>query len=155
MKRILLIFLLLSFVSNCGFKVVKRSQLANYDINEVITNGDKRINFKVKNKILFGSQKNGKKLISIRLNSKKDKTIKEKNIKNEITKYLINVNIDVEFKGINKKDWDRFNVSASGDYTVASQYSQTLNNEKNLTELLTDKLANEILNELGLRLNAN
>ena len=155
MKRILLIFLLLSFVSNCGFKVVKRSQLANYDINEIITNGDKRINFKVKNKILFGSQKNDKDLITIRLNSKKDKTIKEKNIKNEITKYLININMDVEFKGINKNEWNKFNVSASGDYTVASQYSQTLNNEKNLTELLTDKLANEIMNELGLRLNAN
>ena len=153
MKKVLLFILTYILVTSCGFEVVNRTQLANYDINEIVSTGDKRINFKIKNKILFGSQKNDKKLITIKINSKKNKTVKEKNIKNEITKYFININIDVEFREINTIKWNKFNVNASGDYTVASQYSQTLNNEKNLTELLTDKLSNEILGELGLRLN--
>ena len=36
-------------------------------------------------------------MLSITLNTKKDKTIKEKNIKNEITKYEIAITSNVEF----------------------------------------------------------
>ena len=152
-KRFLIIITIF-FTSSCGFKVINYSELGNFEISSISSSGDKRINFGIKNKLLASSKKGGS-IFEVEFSSKKIKEIKEKNIKNEITKYLININIDVEFKGINKNEWNKFNVSASGDYTVASQYSQTLNNEKNLTELLTDKLANEILNELGLRLNAN
>ena len=103
---------------------------------------------------MYGSKKNDKKLFTIYLNTKKTKTVKEKNIKNEITKYLININIEVKFEEINKNVSGSFSVNKSGDYNVGSQYSQTLNNEK-LTELLTDKLSEEILDELGIRLNAS
>ena len=155
MKKVLLICLFSIFLTNCGFEVVNRSQLSNFDIQSIEATGDNRINFKIKNKIKFNSQENVPNLITIKLNTKKNKTIKEKNIKNEITKYLIKINVDVEFKKINNNKWNRFSVSKFGDYDVSSQYSQTLNNEKNLTEILTDKLSTEILDELGIRLNAN
>ena len=57
MKKVLLFILTYILVTSCGFEVVNRTQLANYDINEIVSTGDKRINFKIKNKILFGSQK--------------------------------------------------------------------------------------------------
>ena len=155
MKKILIILSVFLLSSACGFEIIDRTKLANYDINEIITIGDKRINFKIKNKLLYGSKKNDKKLFTIYLNTKKTKTVKEKNIKNEITKYLININIEVKFEEINKNVSGSFSVNKSGDYNVGSQYSQTLNNEKKLTELLTDKLSEEILDELGIRLNAS
>ena len=154
MKKILIILSVFLLSSACGFEIIDRTKLANYDINEIITIGDKRINFKIKNKLLYGSKKNDKKLFTIYLNTK-TKTVKEKNIKNEITKYLININIEVKFEEINKNVSGSFSVNKSGDYNVGSQYSQTLNNEKKLTELLTDKLSEEILDELGIRLNAS
>ena len=85
MKRLqfTITFLALLLVG-CGFKVVDRSSLGNFDISEITTNGEKRINYILKNKILFASNKNDKKLISINLKTSKDKVSKEKNIKNEI-----------------------------------------------------------------------
>ena len=42
----------------------------------------------------------------------------------------------------------------AGDYDVASQYSQTLNNEKKLVDFLIDNISEQILDELTVRLNA-
>ena len=42
-----------------------------------------------------------------------------------------------------------FSVQRGGDISVASQYSQTLSNEKKLTDLLTEKLADKIFEELN------
>ena len=52
-----------------------------------------------------------------------------------------------------KNDFKNITVSKSGDYSVAEQYSQTLNNEKNLIEYLSEDIAEEILGELALKLN--
>ncbi len=155
MKKIIFILIFAILTSSCGYKVVKRGELANYDITEITSTGDKRVNFKIKNKLLLSSNRDEKKLISINLNTKKNKIIKEKNIKNEVTKYTIGINIEVEIKQIDKINFEKFSVSKSGDYDVSSQYSQTLNNEKKVTDLLTDKLSDEILNELEQRLNDN
>ena len=48
----------------------------------------------------------------------------------------------------------QFSKSKSGDYSVSNQYSQTLSNEKKLIELLTSKLADQILEELTIKINA-
>ena len=93
-------------------------------------------------------------LIRIYLDSNKNKKIKEKNIKNEITKYQLSITIRVKYEKINEKNSNSFTVTKKGDYNISKQYSQTLNEENNLIELLTDNLGNEILDELILRLNA-
>jgi|TARA_B100001063_G_C16653362_1_gene497124 hypothetical protein len=156
MKKIIFIasFMLLSLTTACGFKIVKHSELKNFDIAEIITTGEKRINYKIKNKLLSGSKKNVNNLIRIYLDSNKNKEIKEKNIKNEITKYQLTISVHVKYEKINEKNSNSFTITKKGDYSISKQYSQTLNEENNLIELLADNLANEILDELILRLNA-
>ena len=103
MKKIYIFPILLTFFTfGCGFKVINKSELGNFDIAEINTTGEKRINFKLKNKLLFNSTKNDNKLIKIDLNTKKIKNAKEKNIKNEITKYEISIIVDVKFSLIQK-----------------------------------------------------
>jgi len=156
MKKIIFIasFMLLSLTTACGFKIVKHSEQKNFDIAEIITTGEKRINYKIKNKLLSGSKKNVNNLIRIYLDSNKNKEIKEKNIKNEITKYQLTISVHVKYEKINEKNSNSFTITKKGDYSISKQYSQTLNEENNLMELLADNLANEILDELILRLNA-
>ena len=155
MKRLQFTITFLAFLLvGCGFKVVDRSSLGNFDISEITTNGEKRINYILKNKILFASNKNDKKLIYINLETSKDKVSKEKNIKNEVTKFEIIITVKVSYNEINNIKSKNFSVVEKGDYNVNKQYSQTLNNEKKLIEFLTDKIANEILEELNFRLNA-
>ena len=146
---ILIIFLL---INNCGFKIINKSEIYKFDINEIIATGDNRINFKIKNKLIFGSEKNEKKLVDIYLDTNKSKEVKEKNINNEITKYQITITSTVKVKELINEKVFTFTIAKTGDYSVASQYSQTLTNEKKLIDVLTDDVTNNILDKIVLKL---
>ena len=147
---ILTIFLL---INNCGFKIVNKSEIYKFDINEIIATGDNRINFKIKNKLIFSSKKNEKKLVDIYLDTNKSKEVKEKNSNNEITKYQITITSTVKVKELINEKVFTFTIAKTGDYSVASQYSQTLTNEKKLIDVLTDDVTNNILDKIVLKLN--
>ena len=148
MKIVLTTFLLI-LTTSCGFQVVKQSDLTNFSIIDIVTLGDKRINYKVRNNLLSNSSKDNQQKIKLEIETKRVKTIKEKNIKNEITKYQIMIIIEVEVTNITNNKKRILIVSKSGDYSTNTQYSQTLSNEKKLVELLSNNLSEEILNELS------
>ena len=111
--------------------MVNQSELVNFKISEITTSGDKKINYVIKKKLNPYSKDNLNNIITIELKTEKQKTIKEKNINNEVTKYNIKINIDVEIIELKSNKKHKFKLSKSGEYSVASQYSQTLSNEKN------------------------
>ena len=82
----------------------------------------------------------------------KIKSIKEKNIKNEVTKYqiLINVIVKIDNKDLSKKD--QIIITNTGEYIVGDQYSKTINNEKKLIDILTNDLSDEIIFKLSERI---
>ena len=154
MKKIKIIYniIFIIFLTGCGFKVQNQSKISGFDIAEINTSGDKRINFKIRNK-LFLTLKKIKKIIKLNIFSEKNKTVKEKNIKNEITKYQIQINIKVNYSIINDLNNYEFSKTKTSDYTVTKQHSQTLNNEKKTLDIMTDNLAEEILDELRIQIN--
>ncbi len=151
-KNIFLVLFLL-LLPNCGFKVLNQNAENNYNIKEIYSSGDKKINYKIENNLTISSKKDSENLLNINLNTKKKKTVKEKNIKNEITKYQIDINIDILFTIINKNEEKSFNLSKSGDYKVGENYSTTLNSENKLIESLIDDLSENILRKINLTLN--
>ena len=153
MKKKALVFILLIFLSSCGFKVVKKVD-NNINIAEIEFSGDKRINYRLKNKLTIYSNKEGNKLIKINLQSTKEKNIKEKNIKNEITKYDIMVEVKVELQEIGKGKLSKFIVSETMDYDVAKHHSKTLDNEKKIIDLIIKNIADKILNNIRDNLDA-
>ena len=136
------------FISNCGFKVSYIG--SNYKIAKLETSGDQRINYVLKNELQRSSSDNEENLITIKINSSKNKSIKEKNIKNEVTKYTLSLKIDVYYNELNKGLKNNFSITKSGDYNVASRYSDTINNEKNLAKLLIENISEEIVEKLSL-----
>ncbi len=150
MKKINLYFLLilLIMISNCGYQVVDKKKLQTFNILEINTKGEKRINFKLKNKLLYFKKENGKELIILDINSKKTKSIKDKNIKNQITKYQIDLDVEVSYRKVNDGKENSFNVKQNGTYDVSSQHSQTLNNEKKLVDLLINDIGEKIIDQL-------
>ncbi len=154
MKRKILfpIFIIFLLTNNCGFKIVNKSETYNFDINKIITSGDNRINYKIKSKLIFNSKKSEKKLVDVYLDTKKLKEVKEKNINNEITKYQITVTSTLRVKELITENEVSFTKVKTGDYSVASQYSQTLANEKKLIDILTDEITDDILDEIALNL---
>ena len=97
MKIIISFITFFLLTTNCGFKVLDKSKNNNFSIQEVRTSGEMRINYKIKNNILINSKEASENQVVINLNTKKIKNIKEKNIKNEITKYEIFLISKVEF----------------------------------------------------------
>ena len=155
MKNLKLITIAISFIliTGCGFKIIDKRELLNFNIKEISTNGDKRINFELKNKLSDYNDTNSSKVIKIELDTKKTKSIKEKNINNEITKYQIKVIVNVKLIKTNNINNLEFTIEREGDYVVADKFSQTLNNEKKLIRNITEKISESIIVEIINKLN--
>tara|TARA_A100000164_G_C21792655_1_gene716598 strand:+ start:277 stop:741 length:465 start_codon:yes stop_codon:yes gene_type:complete len=152
MNKLLKLLTLIVLLTNCGFKVVNNNELRNFNIVEIETSGESRVNFSLKNNLKNKKINNNRK-IKLNLETDKIKEIKENNIKNEITKYSITITTKVNFELISENKLGEFTVSKKGNYNVQEQYSQTLNNEKNLIDSLTDEIVEEIFNNLAQTVN--
>ena len=147
-NKIIVLILSLVIFSGCGFEVVKLSELNNFYINEIDTEGDKRVNYEIRNNLVSMTKNSEKKLINLKLNSNKTKTIKEKNIKNEITKYEINIAVGITTYDRRYDIIHQFTETDKVSYSVSNQHSQTLSNEKKQTKILSKRISERILNEL-------
>lgn len=153
LKKKLILILVIIFLNNCGFKVLDYSQLNNFRIVEVTTSGEISINYKLKNSIKVISNNKSDELIALKLFSESKNTIKEKNDKNEITKYKLEIITEVNYEFLNSGKKGTFKLSVYNDYSVADKYSQTLKNEKNLLEKLTNEMSSKINRRLSQNLN--
>jgi len=147
-----LIFLFF-LTSNCGYKTLDNSEINNFHMVNIQTIGNKRINFKIKNNLIVNSSKNKINSLALELNTKKTKTIKEKNIKNEITKYEISLKSIIKLNFLENNEEKQFTATSTGNYSVGDKYSKTLRNEKRLIDDLTSDLSKQILSRIKLLLN--
>ena len=151
--RLFLTLLLVLFLSSCGFKVVNQAETIDFSIAEITTSGDKRVGFQIKNKLISNKNSNFLKKINISLKANKNKIIKEKNIKNEITKYQIFIDVKVSIIEVNSLKKLEFTKSENGVYDVDTQFSNTIDNEKKLVKVLSASIAEDILDEIILLMN--
>ena len=154
MKTFLIIILSLGLLSSCGYKVLDKSSLANFNIIEFNSTGDNKINFFIKNKLrnkITNSKEENE--IIIDLKTIKTKNIKEKNINNQITKYEIIIVSTVKVNFINKNVSEIIQISSNGDYDVVSNQAETINNQDNLEKFLAGKISENILSKLIILIN--
>jgi len=147
-KKISQLFILLIFISNCGFKVVNNEDFYNFNITNIQVSGDKKIGFTIKNNLTRYENENKEK-IELKINVEKIKSIKEKDIGNEITKYEILIKAKIEFNLISKDQNGTFTITSKGNYSVQNQYSQTLIQERNLINNLSEKIIEEVQENLS------
>ena len=147
-----LIFVTYIMLVGCGFEVMSQNYFSKYRVQEIVTSGDKRINYLLKNNLKI-ENKNALESLKLEIVSEKSKTIKEKNIQNEVTKYEINVKTRINFNLIEKNKKGQFTLSKKGDYLVSSRYSETLSNEKKLIKNLTNEISEQIIKNLIIELN--
>ena len=150
-NKIIVIFIAL-LISGCGFKAVNQEYLNQYKIIELNIKGDARLSYLLKNKLKFNNENSNK---SIKLNVIIDKTknIREKNIKNEITKYQISITVKTDYYLIEENKSGNFLLSVTGDHNVSSRYRETLNNEKKLINSLMSDISEQLFRDLLINLN--
>ena len=149
----ILITLIFILISSCGFKIANQLENVDFFVNDITTKGDKKINYQLKNDLFFQLKNKTGKPINLKINTEKTKSVNEKNIKNEITKYQIDIIVNIEIQNENYTKIEQFNVTENGNYNVVSQHSITLNNEKKLIELLIESLTEKIIEEIVTTLN--
>lgn len=147
-KIIIYTFTLIIF-TGCGFKVLDQTKLKNYNILEIKDSGDKKVNFFIKNELnnLLNAPNSNNDLI-IDIKTEKVKSIKEKNKKNQITKYNININAIIEIYFVNKNVTKTIKLNKENFYNVYTNHSITRNNQKNIENSLNDSLSQDISNKV-------
>tara|TARA_X000000950_G_C13826976_1_gene624446 strand:- start:727 stop:1206 length:480 start_codon:yes stop_codon:yes gene_type:complete len=143
-------------IASCGFKVLDKSQLQNLKIEGLETQGDKKTSFFIKTNLqkYFASSGSGKRIFLI-IKTNKTKTIKEKNLKNQIKKYEINLNTNISINYLDEIKNQNFTTSVNGSYDVSNNHSTTINNQNSLEKNLAKKSANLIIKEIILKIDDN
>ena len=143
-----IILITLIFTLSCGFKPLNYN--SNYKIIDIETKGDNKINFILKNKINLNKNIDNPETKNVKLEilSEKTKIVKEKNIQNQITKYSLIIKTNFTYIEVTSKIKEKFSITKSGDYSVATNHSQTITNEKNLLNLLVNSIAEEFNRKL-------
>ncbi len=140
------------FLSSCGFKVIDQTNLNNFSIKEIEVEGDNnRINFKIKNYILNYAKETSDRELTIKINTKKRKNVKEKNIKNEITKYSVSLESKISIYSLNTGKSYEDTFSAKGNFSVNKKYSSTIDNEKRLIKNLTDQIGDKVVEAINTK----
>ena len=146
MKKFLNLFLLLIFVTSCGYKNINLEGEKDLNISQIILVGNKKIGRILQSEILLISSSEGSEKIEINLSSNKSKTVSNKDNSGKITKYDIIITADLIITNLNSQKIIRKSFVKSGSFDVKTKHIDTINTEKKETRNLTNQVAEEILN---------
>ena len=146
MKKFLNLFILLMFVSSCGFKNINLEGENDLNISQIILVGNKKIGRVLHNEILLISSSKGSDKIEINLSTDKLRKVSNKDNSGKITKYDIIITADLIITNLNSQKIIRKSFVKSGSFDVKTKHIDTINTEKKETRNLTNQVAEEILN---------
>ena len=113
------------------------------------------INFRIISdlKQLFSRDLNSIDKFDIHLKSKETISIKEKNKKNEITRYEITMECNLTLKHASSSEEININLVKSTDFRVGSKNLETIQREKKAKKQLIATLSDEIVENIVLKFN--
>ena len=149
-KNIHLIILISILTTQCGYQVVNQKDLKQFYIKSIELEGEKILNHKISKNILFYSKESNNNVFNVKIKTNKTKSIIEKNIKNEIVKYQIDISSNVEFYNFETGVLFTNTFSERGNFNVGNKNIDTRNSEKKLVEDLTEKISKKIIKRLRL-----
>ena len=146
--KLLIIINVLLFLSSCGFKSLVKENPINLNIENFITQkGDKKLGKIIRSEVILYSSKEAKKNIDIILEIDKQKQIREKNLKNRVTKYNLTLNVAVFVKGDFE---DKFTFNKTSSTTVTASSFNNFLEEERVYANLSKRIADDIKNMLAL-----
>tara|TARA_B110000967_G_C18885277_1_gene563595 strand:+ start:941 stop:1414 length:474 start_codon:yes stop_codon:yes gene_type:complete len=147
---IISMLVLLPLLTSCGFKKTNQKNSDIIHLQNITVTGEERVGYSLKNNIfLISSINSGNKydleieIIIKKIDKIKDRTGKVTRYNLEISAYLQLINID------NKKNLQRTFIR-NGNYIVASNHTDTINNEKQATKNITKQLSDDIISFISL-----
>ena len=142
--------LILFLFSSCSYQKMNSVDQKKFNIKEFEITGDSRESFVIKKKIQRFSNKNSENKIKVLIELKKNKSIKEKNIQNKVTKYNVSLSANVKIIELDTNKEIKRSFAANEIYNVEDSYSNTINNSKDANNSLIEKIVDEILDQLRI-----
>ncbi len=137
-------------LNSCSYQKMNSANQKKFHIQEFVIDGDSRESFIIQKKIQRFSNMESPNKIKIFIDLKKEKTIKEKNVQNKVTKYNLSLSADVKIIELNTtKEVNRY-FSVNEIYNVEDSYSDTVYNAKEANISLIDRIVDEILDQLKI-----
>ena len=152
-KFILILIFTIFFTNGCSYQKMNSTDQKKFFIQEFEIDGDTRESFIIQKKIQRFSNKDSTNKIKILIKLTKNKTIKEKNIQNKVTKYNLSLLADVKIVELNTTNEIKRTFVTNQTYDVDDNYSNTVNNSKAANNRLIDKIVDEILDQLRIYYN--
>ena len=149
MNRIKIFCILLLILNSCGFQKIN-TNLEKYGFNEINIEGDKKLTYILNNRLNYLIDQNGDGKFNLYINLKSNKEIKIKDISGKATRYNLTNSANVEIKNLKNQNVIKKNFTVSQDYEVATNYSDTIFNEKNIIQNNINKLSEDITKYLQL-----
>ncbi len=149
MKFILIIILSL-LISSCGFKRLNQSNTDLIYIKNINVIGGQRIAYSLKNNILMISKDNSKNKYDAEIIIKQQKTNKTKDKAGKITRYNLSISAKLVLTNLSNNKEVQKNFIRDQDYMVAKNHSNTISNEKNARENITQRVSDDIIGFITL-----
>ena len=135
-----------TLIAACGFKNSNTLLFNEFYIENIENTHNKKIDFIIKqslrNKL---TNESALKKINIKISNTKDRTINEKNIQNEITKYEVRIKSELVVTDLENLKSQNINVVSSGIYNVVTAHIDTKRNQENLERYLSNQNVEKIL----------
>ncbi len=147
--RLGVFFIITILLYGCGYKNIYQGD-SLIEIKSMKTTGENQIGNKLKNQIKLISSNEGINKINLDFNIKKNKRVKEKDITEKVTKYVITLIVNLELEEI-KNNTKLENVFEKDiQYNVAKNHSETIAKEKEAIKNLTRQTSEEIISFLNI-----
>ena len=145
MFKIILTFVLSILLMSCGFKKINTDENKIF-IQDISVIGEKRMSYMLKNNIFLISKKEAEKKYKLNIQLTRERKGKIKSKTGKITRYNINVALNLTMENIDTQEIISKRFSRNDDYDVAKIHSDTIHNEANIAENIVKKLSDDIIN---------
>ena len=143
-KNFLKILILLLFVTSCGYAPVFTNKKTNFSIYELNLSGNSKLNKIINNRLNNYKGSDGSKKFSLNIETSLNKEISSKDIKGNPKTFRIVIKTNILIKDSNNKTKNKL-FSKSIDYNNQSNKSELKKYEKETSNNLVDKIADEVI----------
>ena len=135
-------------ITNCGYRAIYSSKNFDFNIKKIEKTEKNKINLAIEKKLKNFSNNKAINQISLQINAKKQIIVISKDLQGDPTRYrmIINLNLDIiDDQNIktNKNIVQKFSYNTSSNKFALNQY------EKEIEEILINKIVNELINNLS------
>jgi len=148
-RIIVLAFVMGFLLVSCGYKKITQEKLS-IDLQNINITADKRIAYKLKNNILLISNEESKNKYNLDLNLIYKKTSKIIDKTGKTIRFNIAYTGNLKLKNIDTDENINKSFSVKGEYDIAEDYSDTVNNRNTAINNIIEKLSNDITNFISL-----